>query len=920
MCIIRESRVILLCLLSIFSIIQPYKSPASQTPIELKEDFLTGLWYIASEEPYERLHLYREHGIDIARIYEYNFWVNHEPVDSLVPWIEKLGECGLLAYQNTPDFPKTPYDINFKRYAWKGWHPNWLEYIKKGDPDWYQYREDFIDEADEYFDDLLYTWGDLWNLAYIFFWHEAVTEHHFRQDKTDPLWPYFWFDMQDSLGVGSTLKYIWESKGASKPFWLLQGWLTPLTWQVDDRDTTCNYTKLFASWKYKDTSGSTHDNPMHHISFGNYTINAVHPDTIISNAERWTQLLNNVEVFKTSVDSVQGEMQIWPWTQTQGIYPIVEEKNWASVRTPLPQEIEASSNLEIMLGCESLLYFQTGSFTEPYKTQDTTITLHYFGLLDNALALYDAPFEDYVYERNHDWYPDPDTLLPFRWLNYSLPEGISRENSTYDEWKFSEGYYLWKYLPYADRWNDLTRINAHIHVISSKLGQQDPDTTFQVFIEDAECSGRDYALHVKGFQGDDYRKYIYLVNTYFDTLSAGDTVYLDSTDVKVCLKKDDLNIPQNKDYYLVDCSKRKMLETSEEYLPDPDNPQVQSLYVTFEELLAAGEGRLVQIYITDDAQVMPDFCIADFDITLSHQNPSDTSSVFYKGDNVRITADVYNLNPEEGDTVTVSFYAFYDNSAHLLANKKTYIPALSDSGQSLGTTFITGPANHIGPVDIIVRFAAHTYSDRDTLNNAAHRLLLLHPEDYALHELDNPWDMEGIGWWDSLEITNDITDWSENIIRISNYVSDAWESKFRFFEGDTAGWLQLHVDENDPIDGSKYDHLKLRMYSVLVDTSTVIYIDDQESSPVGTDPPYGFSVTPLWYWENGSSPDSSYGECLALKYYWGDYEWNLEQEGNWNGENITALKLLFIENQYPYNDKDLLFVIPGVSLTAGKLN
>jgi hypothetical protein len=57
--------------ISLFTIL-PYISFASETPIELKEDFKIGFWYIASKETYEKLHQYREHGIDIARIYEYN--------------------------------------------------------------------------------------------------------------------------------------------------------------------------------------------------------------------------------------------------------------------------------------------------------------------------------------------------------------------------------------------------------------------------------------------------------------------------------------------------------------------------------------------------------------------------------------------------------------------------------------------------------------------------------------------------------------------------------------------------------------------------------------------------------------------------------------------------------------------------------
>jgi hypothetical protein len=424
-------------------------------------------------------------------------------------------------------------------------------------------------------------------------------------------------------------------------------------------------------------------------------------------------------------------------------------------RIPTPEEMRCLVNLAILHESKGVTYFLSTTIAERESLT---------GFTDQHYTPFDAPYEEYVYEREHALHWSPDSLRPFNpndTLDIRDPfRGLgTRPNPAADE-KGWERYYTWKYGPYGRNLRNLGRSHAPVHRMKDVLlPLWDADSVL------AEISPADSCAEIITFSddpdggiGQDSPVYLFFVSKDFWN---GDTLEYGKWTFTVCV--DTLKLPSRFHPVSTSC---KPLDIEERRVRSWYG-QPQSGHKDFRVQLTSGQGKLVELVTGSEVR---DFTVADPDIYFT--DPPDTSEPdsvryflgvfaededFVEGETAELCAKVFNIGFTSCDSVVVIFYdGDPRGSLALIGCTVVALPALTGTDSSMAIAHLPFylKAGTAGPHDIHV-VVNHQYvltdagtipnyyiSERDSANNHAHAPLYVYPLDYATEELENPWDMD----------------------------------------------------------------------------------------------------------------------------------------------------------------------------------
>lgn len=458
-----------------------------------------------------------------------------------------------------------------------------------------------------------------------------------------------------------------------------------------------------------------------------------------------------------------GRVHFWPHLQGAGYSGRTgtSGKQWQRILTR--EELRLMTNLALQHGAKGLFYWRAKPWIQ--IRPGVSDTSYYAGLLDQNLAPYDAPFEEYVYERHHKYYSDPDTLFPFK-------NGYDPFSDTLDTKPpvGTEAYYLWKYGPYGRRFNALGDITEAVHRVKHWL----------LGLWKQEYQGVEIkALGVNPDNLTDSPSIVAMTSEMDGDSVMGSTwaLYVNRDFHPAycplpCSVKIGVSWPEgaggSPDTAVLDYSGRRL--RAWRFVSTSGSGPGQITWLGLKTRLEAGAGELVHAFITEDLTPR-DFTITQPDISF---HPTDTvlpdtvrswlgpfpDSLldFAVRDTVRLMADVYNLGFTGADSVTV---IFYDGDPRYEINEigsdNVSLSALSDTVPEVDTAMVDWvlPDTSYGVHDIHV-VVNHQYeytdnqvirryfhiSEADSNNNHAHLPLYIFPLDYATEEIDNPWDMD----------------------------------------------------------------------------------------------------------------------------------------------------------------------------------
>ena len=619
--------------------------------------------------------------------------------------------------------------------------------------------------------------NDIQSLYRYIFWDEPYAKHlrevRNQTHSEDDYWYNFWLHddttglYTDSIGVGTLLKHKLEEKDTLHSVWI--------NFNGDPAKfaDTCNPLLGFSSLHYY---GSP--NPPHQFSFDCFPISY---DTKVGDSTRLRANYTDV------IDTI-----VWPAKDVNPNNPppayLTQLMSWGSCnldsthkyRITTPEEVKVLANLAALHEVKGIMHYVLWSAVEQGDL--------YAALWDDDLVPFDAPYEEYVYNRKHSAFFDPDTLRPFctNIPSESLHTDPFRPLPTepvdsLGYHKFLEDYYEWKYAPYARNYDALGEVNNQLQIIGTEL--------LDLW----------RAPSVATIQADSTNIFLPEIVTFSPTTASDLYLFYVNKDMKHSHMEFTVTIttsalpPSLRSAYILDLSERHLIERT-----------VDWWHITFRDTLGAGEGKLVRLTAGTE---LGDAMVTDPDIKFEIKGASGPSTkpqhIFTEGDSIRISATVYNLGFTPLDTVIVKFYDGHRDPSNLMRSDTISLSPLTSTATSDSAASFVWSTSHddIAPHNITVFVEEPLPSATNTDNNEANMGLVILPEDYATAVRGDPWDMTETGGGPG---TADI-DSFQGFVETPDSISGVWEAETKT---DSA---RIFLDLAGPIDGSEYNQFSVRL-------------------------------------------------------------------------------------------------------------
>jgi hypothetical protein len=696
-------------------------------------------------------------------------WYHNYNVELLPDTMEQAARYGYKMYVR----PR-PHE---KFWDWeREWRNNQWEYKYHLGSTWYPQIafNALVSDTAAYVDSLLESASRGYaSITGYWLWHEPYHKH-------DPN-PHHGFDMRDSVGVYPIMKWQIEQNTDSLH--------SPYVFFCYREDTIRHH--CFMHWA--DVAADTvYDNRAYYFSIAYYPCLYLRS---IGYSPRFSEFSARMDTAsRIGREALPTDpCQLRTFMDTYADYYQSPTPNH---RFSTPEELRELVNLAILHGSKGYNYFagrKAGKI---------------IGLLDSLLVPLDVPYEEYVYSRNHHWYPEPDTFHPFgdaHPTNYvdpyrTLPPKPGPDTLGHKGWEI---YYTWKYAPYGRNFRALGSINRSVHKMKDKLRYLwDADSTVATTVPDDTTRIEIITLsdQPQGGIAADGRVALFFVDKdfwYGDSSQYGRQVFT------VCI--DTLKLPSR--FHPVN-SNCKPLDIEERRVR-PWYGQPPAGQRGFRVDLTSGQGKLVELVTGSEVR---DFTVADPDIYFT--DPPDTSQPdsvryflgvfaededFVEGETAELCAKVFNIGFTAGDSVTVIFYDGDPRGGiNIIGSTNVALPALSDTSSSMAIAHVQWQLREgtAGPHDIHVvvnhqwqqtdaGYTRYFYlSESDSSNNHGHSLLYVYPRDYATEIVGDPWDMDEdttLTWY-----TPDIDSVQEGVLDPDS-ISGAAELS------DTSGTDDMHV-------------------------------------------------------------------------------------------------------------------------------
>lgn len=526
-----------------------------------------------------------------------------------------------------------------------------------------------------------------------------------------------------------------------------------------------------------------------------------------------------------------GWIHFWPFLQACGWCGFEGETPRQWYRMLTAEELRLMTSIALEHQAKGLLYWRL----TPWDLKRASDTNHYAGLWDENSVPFDVPFEYYAYERNHDHYLDPDVLRPFEnGFDPFCPTLGPRPD------RLTEEYFLWKYGPYARRFNALRDITSSVQRIRHwllglwKADRQDVRVSASEVEEDSLTDSPSIMAMTRDTDRADEAgsAWIFCVNHDF---------HPDYSPL-ACSVEAGIYWPHESDpanITVVDYSNRHLRKVQVD--STAGSGRSGRIWISFETRLETGAGELLRVLATD-ALPPRDFVVTEPDLcflhpsetivretTISWLGPFPGDRDFVVGDTVRFAALVYNLGFTGADSVRVLFYDGDPRGTGVeIGRDYLSLDALGGTEPEVDTATTDWPlsdgSDGVHDIHVVVnheyrytpqgRSARHFLSEADSGNNHTHLPLYVFPLDYATEERGDPWDMEertGSPWGtpDIVRVWNGVVD--------PDSISSVCELRIRSGEppGEDEDSLQifLHVGSTDDcIDPDAYGCFRARLY------------------------------------------------------------------------------------------------------------
>jgi hypothetical protein len=314
-----------------------------------------------------------------------------------------------------------------------------------------------VDSLNSYLQD-----NDIRSLYRYMFWPEPFAKHLNWIDTLDTYWfNDYWMNIwkhddatglyTDSLGVGTLLKYKIEEKDTLHSVWFnFQGYA--FTVAGGSKNPARGLCQLLAD---------TVPNPPHQFSFDKVVL--LYGDSIGDTSRLrsdWTLIIDSMVAATKDLNPTNPPPVYTIQLQSFGSCNLDTASHEHKYRIAIPEEVRELANLAVLHEVKGVMHFVLFSFTEANDC--------YANLWDEDLVPFDAPYEEYIYQRDHSVFSPPDSLRPFNPDDpihdpfRSLPPR-PQDHTNYH--KYLQDYYQWKYAPYACNYNAIGEINNQLHII-----------------------------------------------------------------------------------------------------------------------------------------------------------------------------------------------------------------------------------------------------------------------------------------------------------------------------------------------------------------------------------------------------------------------------------------------------------------------
>jgi len=703
-----------------------------------------------------------------------------------------------------------------------------------------------------------------------FYWDEPNNAHYYWYTETwKKYWENIWWgadtghcNRTDSLGVHSWLKWKIEHRDLVHEVCINLGNVG------GNRNNAVN---SLCNANYRDLQGNISANKMKCIAYDDWPFGSSTPigDTVVLKSN-WTDYADSM-VAAAKRTNPADPIPVYV-TQLQDCGG---KKSTCNTRIQTPEEVREMANLAVLHEDKGIFYFVLPS--DPPNTLGLNFNTK-ANFWDEKFVPFDAPYEEYVYQREDTTYYSPDSLKPFS-PDSAIHDpfrtlGIKpNPNSGPKGW---ENYYLWKYAPFARNWNFLKTINEPLHIIAPhlrniwKVGQRitsvAPDTAGGQFTKNPE-----YVTFADSVQNHPPTAfYAFIVSKDFNSTQRGFTVTVNGSQLP--------QPPIGQRYYVLDLNSRHLI-------PSTGN-------IVFHTVLKPGEGRLFRFIIGPvppggggagaplappvpnpyNGSMWSTLLVTDPDISFRKSGETAPRVQFTEGDTVVLSATVYNLG-FANKTDSVKFYLGDPLAGGtFLGGSSVTVPALSGNDTlsksvTVSYNLVTNSSTPLGPKDFNVFLKG--------ASSSAHSLLWLNAEDYATKVNNSPWDMA------ETKPNQDIASYT-SFVNLTDSISGVWEGSTYTMPPPPP---TLHFRLASPIDASKYKVMQFRIFS-----------DKAES------------VTVRWYPLNGTSP----GMYYLPPSQWQVVTINLVNSSGWSG-SVTDYFLQFLSTEGTNNCKIRL---PWAKLTT----
>lgn len=648
--------------------------------------------------------------------------------------------------------------------------------------------------------------NDIQSLYRYIFWDEPFSKHvRAVRDTLSPWepWDDYWRNIwhhddttgwsTDTLGVYTFLKHKIEKKDSLHSVWINLG--GSIKWHTSGKNSERGLCSLQVI-PYGDTVHIP--NPPHQFSFDAFPFGY---GTEIGDTsrvrERWTAVIDTIVGYAKSVDQNKPPPVYATQLQSFGSCNL-DTFHWK--RITIPEEVKELANLAVLHEVKGIMHFVLYSFAEKGDC--------WANLWDDDQVPFDAPYEEYVYNRDHDYFSDPDSLQPFNPddpIHDPFRDLPPRPEDSLSYHKYLEHLYQWKYAPYARNYNALGEVNNQLHIIGNELLNLWKTQSLAVIIW-PDSSGIVPPEVVTFSPTDTIDKYLFFVNKDLRHSEMGFTVKI--------MRYDSLNgeefavplPPHLRSAHVLDLSERHLISRT-----------VGPVYITFRMVLGAGEGKLVRLVEGTEAG---DAMLADPDVRFYLVEGGAASTVpqheFTEGDTIRLYATVYNLGFSPLNNLSVSFYDGHVDPSNLIRTKVVNLPAL-DTRDTLPAMAIASwdwyaSDTLISVHDINVQAVASGPGEEREENNHGHMALLIHPEDYATAVVGDPWDMTEKQVQTPGEPSTADIDSFQDFTETPDSISGVWEAEISTLISQPDPKVYLHLP--DSIDGSKYNQFSVRFTQI----------------------------------------------------------------------------------------------------------